>query len=107
MGYQLTGIHLVPVSPAQFWSGRISAISDRATNYLNGSPNYRASDFLSQRDTDLTLPLALACSSFFIAGHLFFGCAQYAAGSKKVSLSALSNEIFEVSGLHDPVRPAL
>src|SRR5208283_3323071 len=49
-GYKLTGTHLVPVSPAQFSSGQISAISDRATNYLYGSPIYGASVFLSQED---------------------------------------------------------
>jgi hypothetical protein len=49
-------------------------------------------------------PLALAGSSLFVAGHLFLGCAQYAAGSKKVRFPALSNEIFEVSGVN-MIRP--
>ena len=58
----------------------------------------------SVRGTDVTLPLALAGSSLFVAGHLFFGCAQYAAGSKKVRFPALSNEIFEMSGVN-MIRP--
>jgi hypothetical protein len=57
-----------------------------------------------RRTPDFRLPLALAGSSLFVAGHLFFGCAQYAARSKKVCLPALSNEIFEVSGVH-MIRP--
>jgi len=59
---------------------------------------------LSVRATDVTLPLALAGSSLFVAGHLFFGGAQYAAGSNKVLFPALSNEIFEVSGVN-MIRP--
>jgi hypothetical protein len=52
------------------------------------------------RGLDVTLPSALTGPSLFVAGHLFLGCAQYAAGSKKVSLPALSDETFEMSGVH-------
>ena len=55
-------------------------------------------------DTDFRLPLALAGSSLFVAGHLFFGCAQYAAGGKEVLFPALSNEIFEMSRVN-MIRP--
>jgi hypothetical protein len=51
-------------------------------------------------DTGFRLPLALACSSLCVAGHLFFYCTQYAAGSKEVCFPALPNEILELSGLH-------
>jgi hypothetical protein len=95
MAYQLTSIHLISVSPTQFSSGRISAISDRATNHLYGSPIYGAPGFFSQGDRrhfaigfDRSQP---------VAGRLLFGRAQYAAGSKKVRFPALSNEICEMS----------
>ena len=35
-----------------------------------------------------------------VAERLFFGCAQYAVGSKKVRFPALLNEIFEMSGVN-------
>jgi hypothetical protein len=54
--------------------------------------------------TDFRLPLALAGSGQFGSGHLFFGCAQYAAGSNKARFPALSNEILEVSGVN-MIRP--
>ena len=59
--------------------------------------------FLSQGDR---LHVAIGFDRFqpFVAGHLFFGCAQYAAGSKKVRFPALSNEIFEMSGVN-MIRP--
>jgi hypothetical protein len=102
VGYKLTWIHLV--SPAQFSSGRISATSGRATNYLYGSPIYGASDFFSQGDTDRSrLPLALT-GHRLLQDRLFFGCDQYAAGGKKVRFPALSNEIFEMSGVN-MIRP--
>jgi hypothetical protein len=108
VGYKLTGTHLVPVSPAQFSSGQISAIGDLVTNYvtnyLYGCLLHGASDFFSQADPEFRLPLALACSSLFVAGHLFFGRAQYAAGSNKVRFPALSNEILEMSGVN-MIRP--
>ena len=62
------------------------------------------SPIFSVRGEDFRLPLALAGSSSSYAGHLFFGCAQYAAGSKKVCLPAFSNEIFEMSGVN-MIRP--
>lgn len=55
-------------------------------------------------DTDFRLPLALAGSSLFVAGHLFFGCAQYAAGNKKVRFPFLSNKTFKISHV-DMIRP--
>jgi hypothetical protein len=103
VGYKLTGTHLVPVSPAQFSAGRFSAISDRATNYLYGSPIYGASDVFSQGDRPFTAPLALT-GHRLLQDRLFFGCDQYAAGSKKVRFPALSNEIFEMSGVN-MIRP--
>ena len=39
-----------------------------------------------------------------VAERLFFGCAQYAVGSKKVRFPALLNEIFEMSGVN-MIRP--
>ncbi len=35
-----------------------------------------------------------------VTGHLFFGRAQYASGSKKVRFPALSNEILELSSVY-------
>src|SRR5271157_4321535 len=59
----------------------------------------------SVRGTDVTLTLALTGPSLFVAaGGLLLGCAQYAAGSKKVRFPAVSNEIFEVFGVH-MIRP--
>ena len=39
-----------------------------------------------------------------VAGILFFGCAQYAACSKKVRFPALSNQLFEMFGVN-MIRP--
>jgi hypothetical protein len=39
-----------------------------------------------------------------VAGPPVLGCDQYAAGSKKVRFPALSNEIFEMSGVN-MIRP--
>jgi hypothetical protein len=39
-----------------------------------------------------------------VARHLYFGCAQYAAGNEKVRFPFLSNETFELSGVH-MIRP--
>jgi hypothetical protein len=58
----------------------------------------------SVRGTGATAPLGLAGSSVSAAGHLFFGCAQYAAGKKKVRFPFLSNETFEMSGVN-MIRP--
>jgi hypothetical protein len=55
------------------------------------------------RATDVHVAIGCAPSQP-VTSLLFFGCAQYAAGSKKVCLPALSNEIFEVSGVH-MIRP--
>src|SRR5437763_1891243 len=67
---------------------------------------YGASDFppWQGRNNFNRSPLALAGSSLFVVGHLFLGCAQYAAGSKKVRFPALSNEIFEMSDVN-MIRP--
>jgi hypothetical protein len=46
----------------------------------------------------------VASGSRPVAGRLFFGCAQYAAGRKNVRFLSLSNEIFEMSGVN-MIRP--
>ncbi len=103
VGYKLTGIHLVPVSPAQFSSGRISAISDRATNYLYGSPIYGASDFFSQGDRR-HVAIGFDRSQSVRCRPSVLWLRSVCRRHKKVRLPALSNEFFEMSGVN-MIRP--